>query len=114
MSDCLLDEQLQPTTDGLAEGRRLADHGMAIVEAASTEQQRIHVDQVISDWARSGREWSLNDLRPQLPDVRPALVGARVMHASKTGLIRHTGEYVPSTLRSTRGHRIAVWVGADG
>lgn len=112
----LLDEQLRPTYDAsecLRRGRELADHGMRLVEAASTEAQRAAIDHVIDEWARSGRCFSLNDLRVEFPHTRPALRGARVMHAAKAGRIRDTGETVPSTLPSTRGHRLVVWTGAS-
>lgn len=108
----LFDEQLQPTYDtGLHAGRALQQRGMRLVEDASTDEQRAAIDAVIAEWARSGRCFSLNDLRDELPTTRPALRGARVMAAAKAGALVHTGEYVPSTLRSTRGHRIAVWRG---
>lgn len=110
-SPALLDEQLQPTSDGLAEGRRLADHGMAIVEAASTEEQRAAIDRVIDEYAAAKVPFSLNDIRDRLPAARPNLRGARVMNAAKHGLIVDTKETVPSTLPSTRGHKLTVWVG---
>lgn len=110
----LFDDQLQPTydVDGLHAGRVLQQRGMRLVEDASTDEQRAAIDTVIAEWARSGRCFSLNDLRDELPTTRPALRGARVMAAARHGLIRKTDERVPSTLPSTRGHELPVWVGA--
>lgn len=108
----LLDEQLQPTYDGLAEGRRLAEHGMALVEAASTEEQRAAIDQVIDEYAAAKVPFSLNDIRDRMPAARPSLRGARVTHAARRGVIVDTRETVPSSLPSTRGHKLTVWIGA--
>lgn len=86
------------------------DEEMALVEAASDEMARAVVDQAITLYAASGRPFSANSLRDLLPDVRPALLGARFYAAARRGLIRRIG-YEQSTLRSTRRHPIAVWVG---
>lgn len=110
----LLDEQLHPTYDaseGLRRGRQLAEHGMALVEAASSDVEKQEVDRVIAQMAASRAPFSLNDVRARLPQAHPRLRGARVMAAAKAGVIERTGVDVPSTLPSTRGHRIPVWVG---
>lgn len=69
------------------------------------------IDRAIREVAARGVPFSANDVRPLLPDVRAALVGARFMAAAKSGVIRKVG-YVPSSDRGTHGHHIAQWVRA--
>jgi len=52
---------------------------------------------------------SANDVRDLLPNMGHGFLGAAINAMRNGGLIRHTGQTVPSTLDSTHGHRIAVW-----
>lgn len=98
----------QLTIDGAA----LRDEGMARVEAASDDGQRSVIDQALAAVAARGRTFSANDVRPLLPPgIRPALVGARFMAASRRGEIRKVG-WVASTDPGTHAHPVAQWVAA--
>lgn len=67
---------------------------------------------IIEKWARTGRLFSGNDLRPEMdaaaiPEHRrgPALAWARAH-----GIVRHVG-YQPSTGRSAHGAVLSIWQG---
>lgn len=93
-------------------GQALRDEALQQVEDASDEWQRAVVDQAIAAAARTGRQFSANDVRPLLPaGVRPALVGARFMAASRRRAIVKVG-WVPSTDPGTHAHPVALWQGA--
>jgi hypothetical protein len=94
------------------EGRALRDRGIGLVEAASDEASREAIDQAIRDMIARGRPFSANDIRPLLPlGIRPALVGARFLAASKRKQIRKVG-WITSTDPRTHAHPIAVWEAA--
>lgn len=98
----------QLTLDGAA----LRDEALAQVEEASDDWQRAVIDQSIREVAAWGRPFSANDCRPLLPPgIRPALVGARFMAASRRGDIRKVG-WVASTDPGTHAHPVAQWVAA--
>ena len=89
-------------------GRALRDEGMAKVEAASDDWQREAIDRAIRECADRG-PFSANTVRPMLPEgVRPPLIGARFLAASKAGFIRSVG-YTTSTDPGTRSHPVALW-----
>lgn len=99
-------------TEQLMLGQTLRDEGIAKVEAASDDQDRAVIDQAIRVVAERGRPFSANDVRPLLPaGIRPALVGARFMAASRRREIRKLG-WVPSTDPGTHAHPIALWEAA--
>lgn len=98
--------------DLLAEGRKARDEGMAQVEESSDQLAKDSVDHLIRTFAERGEKFSANDIRPHLIDVRPQLVGARFMAASKRQIIRAVG-LVASTDKGTHAHRITVWEGID-
>lgn len=100
-------------TDDLSLGEALRDLGMREATAAADPDEVVRVDRVIKAWADRHQPFSANDVRPELHGVRPMLVGARFRYAAKANVIRDTGEMVKSTLPSTRGHRIPVWIGAS-
>lgn len=81
-------------------------------EADLTGWDRKIIDQAIKAFARQGRPFSSNDLRELLPDVRPALIGARFLAASNAGRIRKVG-LTPSTKKNTHAKDVAVWVRAN-
>lgn len=96
--------------DGTAAGRALRDQGVAQVEEASDDWARATIDQALEHVAKTKPDgFSANDVRPLLPPgIRPALVGARFLAASKRGLIRKVG-FVASSDPGTHAHPIALW-----
>lgn len=106
----LFDEQLRPAFD-------LMQHGLALVDAAADDRHRADVEAAIETLAGSGRWFSANDIRPLVPHVPPKLIAPRLEAARKAGLIRKVEQdglpvTVPSTLRSTHGKPLQVWIGA--
>lgn len=101
----LFDEQLRPAFD-------LRDRGLVLVDRAADDDHRARVDDVIAYLAGTGQEFSANDIRPLVEGVPAKLIAPRLEAARKAGLIVKTGGYVPSTLKSTHGHRLALWIGA--
>ena len=92
----------------------LRDTGMAAVEAAADPRVIAIIDKHIADMNASGRPWSANDLRDRLPTCDHHLIGARVRAAAmRRPLEQERVGYVPSSLPSTHGHPIAVWLGAE-
>ncbi|MFF3620005.1 hypothetical protein [Streptomyces sp. NPDC002467] len=53
--------------------------------------------------------FSCNDLRQLLPEMGHGFLGAAINGLRAGGVIEATGEMVPSTQKSTHGHRIHVW-----
>ena len=95
----------------LAEGRAERDRGMARAEASRhSAWDRAVIDQAIGVLAATGREFSSNDVRERLPDVRPALVGARFMHAARRGLIERIGDELAAH-KAGHARRVGVWRG---
>lgn len=88
----------------------LGEKGMAETSAAHPADAK-RIDTLITTYARSGVEFSANDLRPALTDVKGSLIGARFGAAAKRGLIKRVG-YTPSTQAETHGHPIALWRGS--
>ncbi|WP_160050728.1 hypothetical protein [Nocardiopsis sp. FR4] len=93
---------------GVEEGRRLREEALAGASADGWDNAVI--DQAIRFFAASGRRFSANDVRPLLPLVRRAAIGARFMAASRRGVIRRV-DSTPSTDPGTHAHRITVWEG---
>ena len=90
----------------------LRDEGMAAVENASDPRVMLAIDAAIARANASGRPWSANDIRDELPVSHANLVGARVRAAAaRRPRVMKRVDYEPSTLESTHGHPIAVWVG---
>lgn len=100
-------------TEQLELGQELRDEGIARVEAAADDGQRSVIDQALAAVAARGQTFSANDVRPLLPPgIRPALVGARFMAASRRGEIRKVG-WVASTDPGTHAHPVALWIVKD-
>lgn len=101
---------------GLKEGRAARDAGMEQAEAGDQYGTDTKViDQAIEHLANQGVEFSANDLRELLPEVRQPLIGARMRSAARSAkgrpsLIVHVS-YTPSTLQSTHAHDIKTWRG---
>lgn len=89
--------------------RRERDDAVALVESSADDQDRKVIDQAIRAVAQSGKPFSANDIRPVLPRVRAALIGARFLAASKRGEIRKVG-FVQSTDPGTHAHPVALWI----
>lgn len=101
------------TGEQLDLGTLLRDEAIARVEEASDDWQRATIDQAIRAVAERGRAFSANDVRPLLPPgIRPALIGARFLAASKRKAIVHVG-MVASTDPGTHGHRVSLWLRGD-
>ncbi len=81
-------------------------HSVAGVSSATTEA---HIDQVITNRALAGGEFSANDIRPQLAYVHTPLIGQRFAALKRSGVLTDTGVMVPSTDPGTHGKRVAVY-----
>lgn len=90
----------------------LRDAGIAQAELAADPRLILAVDSVIDRWSNSGRKFSANEIRDEVPVAAAHLVGARLRAAAmrRPIEIRKVGE-VRSTLLSTHAKNIAVWVG---
>lgn len=74
---------------------------------------RAVIDQCIEAFVRQGRPFSVNDMRPLLPEVRYPLIGGRLQAAQRAGLIRRVG-FTPSTLPSTHNAMVRVYAPLKG
>lgn len=105
-----VDEQQLSPAQAVAAARTARDEGMAQAEDADASGWEKHlIDQAITAFAATGDPFSANDLRPLLPDVRSALMGARFMAAAKAGLIRRVG-FATSTKKNTHSKDVAMWI----
>lgn len=105
-------EQLTPAA-AIAAARAARDEGMALAEDADTTGwEKSLIDQAIAAFAATGEPFSINDFRDLMPDVRPALMGARFYAASVRGEIRRVG-LTPSTKKNTHSKDVAVWIRAS-
>ncbi|MCU1591672.1 MAG: hypothetical protein JWP11_2928 [Frankiales bacterium] len=96
---------VEPTLDDALAER---DQALALVEDAGDAWDRAVIDQGIAALNARGVPWSANDLRPLLPEVRAALVGARFLAAAKRGEMVRSG-WVTSTDPGTHARPIALW-----
>ena len=85
--------------------------GIAATTGAASGDDKARIDAAIARWAATGREFSANDLRREFAGVSGPVVGGRFNAAAKRGLIRDTGRRVASTLASTNGHEVRLWIG---
>lgn len=92
----------------------LRDAGIASAEHAADPRLILAVDAVIEKWAASGRRFSANEIRDEVPSLASHLVGGRLKAASmrKPAEIAAVG-WVRSSLLSTHAKPIVVWVRAD-
>jgi hypothetical protein len=86
------------------------DAGIAAAEYAADPRLILAVDAVIQRWIDSGRRFSANDIRDELPSFARTIVGGRLRAAAmrKPQEIRVVGE-VQSDLTSTHAKPIKVW-----
>jgi hypothetical protein len=78
-----------------------------LLRQASNWDRKV-VAQAVLIWMRDHDTVSANDLRDQLPDVAAGVLPGVLRGMSHNYLI-HTGDYVPSTSKPTKGHPIAVY-----
>jgi hypothetical protein len=104
----------QSPAERLAATRRddlLAD---VVARAERTSSwDRFIVEHAVFCHGLANNEFSANDLRLVLPDLAHGYLGAVINSLRCSGVIEHTGRYVPSTEPSTHGHRIALWTLSD-
>lgn len=97
--------------EAIAAARLARDLAINLTDNADTSGwDRKVIDQAIDAFARTGRPFSSNDIRPLLPEVRSSLIGARFMAASVQGRIRRIG-LEPSTKKNTHAKDVSRWVG---
>lgn len=90
-------------------------YAQATVETGPTDEwDKAAIDLVILAFARQGRPFSANDIRPLLPaGVRTKFIGSRFIAAQRSGFLRFGG-VTPSTLKSTKSARVNVYVPIPG
>jgi len=86
----------------------LRDKTLADLLKTASSWDKALVAKAIVAWMRDHNTVSANDLRDLLPDTAAGVLPGTLRGMSHNFLI-HTGEYVPSTAPSTKGHRIAVY-----
>lgn len=93
---------------------RARDAGIAQREKHADPRWIAIVDAVIERWAKSGREFSANDIRDELPVSARDLVAGRIRSAwmRRPQVIVPVGE-VKSDLVSTHAKAIKLWLGAE-
>lgn len=107
--------QTGPTLFDVDEGRARRDDGVDHAgdgaPAALTAGWRVLADEAIGDLARTGREFSADNLvlRVGEPPV-PNMLGGVFLAAAKRGLIRGVG-YRPGTRPAAHARVQRVWVG---
>lgn len=99
---------VEPTLDDALVER---DAALQLVEDSSDQWDRAVIDQGIAALNARGLPWSANDLRPLLPQVRPALIGARVMASLRRGEMTRT-DWVRSTDPGTHGKVVGLYAPA--
>jgi hypothetical protein len=98
-----------PDLCGCIEGRERKARILAAVNDAAPADVKAAIDAAILRLARLGAPFSANDCRREFPNVKGAVIGGRFNALGRAGLIRKTGERVPSSLGNTNGHEIHVW-----
>lgn len=90
----------------------LRDAGMAAATNAADPRHIIAIDAAIDRANASRQPWSANDIRQQFPVTHSGLVGARVRAAAarRPRQMVKVG-YEASTLPTTHGVEVMVWVG---
>jgi hypothetical protein len=123
----LLDDDLQPATAALPPRRRkkrAPRRPLTPLEKAAA----INRDETLADITERAPDWtfhevkkaavaaarehdtiSANQLRGWLPEEAGINVGAAIRALANAGVLVHTGQYVPSDLDGTHGHRICVY-----
>lgn len=93
-----------------AERLAAADKNLTLDQIVdSSSWDRFLVEQAVWHFGLACDEWSANDMRDVLPAMGHGYLGAAINALRTAGIIRHTGQMVPSTSGPTHGHRIAIW-----
>lgn len=108
-------EKRPPRAKRIAEGAALRDEGTAQVENGADPRVILTIDAKIQKAVDSGKRFSANDIRDDLPVSDEHLVGARVLsfagrRVDGHPLMKKVG-LTPSSLPSTHHHNIGVWLG---
>lgn len=92
-----------------------ADYERATRESGPTDEwDRQAIDLVIRAFARQGKPFSANDIRPWLPaGIRKCLISRRFIAAQNDGVLRYVG-VTKSTLKSTKAARVNVYAPISG
>ncbi|MFE9337716.1 hypothetical protein [Streptomyces sp. NPDC007063] len=97
----------------LSPAERLAatdrDATLADIAARTSDWDRFLVEQAVWMLGLQQDEFSANDARGLLPELAHGHLGAAFNALRSSGVIEHTGQYVPSTSPTTHGHPVAVW-----
>jgi len=101
---------LTPNQRALVDAGWAAYHRSVQEHGPSDDWDRKVIDQAIAALVMAGRPFSVNDLRPLLPEVRKCLISRRLIEAQRTNQIRWTGTVTPSTLQSTKAASVKVYV----
>jgi hypothetical protein len=88
------------------------DTALAAQTHAADPRLLLAVDAVIERYAASGRRFSANELRDDVPTLASHLVGNRLRAAFMRKELVPVGK-VRSTLRSTHAKEICTYVGAE-
>lgn len=93
------------------------DEGIAAVR----ESHIVWFTAALHDWVAfvrsrkqaTAEEWRAAWFERGMPQPKsPNVWGAVVHHAQHSGLVRHTGRYVPARSPATHSHPVAVWTSA--
>lgn len=74
-----------------------------------SEWSQFLVEQAVFAFCLANGTTSANDLREVLPELGHGFIGAAINALARGGVIRKTGQLVPSTQARTHGHGIYVW-----
>jgi hypothetical protein len=110
-------EDRAPAQQRVADARAARDEGMDQVAHNADPRVVLTIDAAIERAIASGRRFSANTIRDQFPTSHENLVGARFgsyrsRRVDGHPLMVRVGSE-PSTLKTTKGHDIKVWLGWD-
>jgi hypothetical protein len=92
-------------------GTELRDQGMALVNEATPEQWKDEADSLIVSMARSGAEFTAEDVRAWVGNPPKAnAMGARFMAALRSGIIERAG-WKHASRREAHARALAVYRG---
>lgn len=93
-------------------GTELRDEGIALVDQATPERWKDEADSLIVSMARSGAEFTAEDVRAWVGDPpKPNAIGARFMAALRAGIIERAG-WKHASRREAHARALAVYRGA--
>lgn len=98
----------------LEEARRRRDEGAEAASLGAHAWARMAGEQALADLARSGREFSSDDVHEAVGSplgCGPGVIGSLFLMAARRGEIVHTG-YVQSRRATSHGRVIKTWRGA--